>query len=148
MNDDFDLKEQIEKHGWAGIGVFPDEGSENEYPFTYTVGFTGLDHPEVIVGGLPPSLAHSLLWTVYEKIVSGQTFEDGDESDEIIENFTVRFKSLPPDGCPANAARAYYEREELPVLQMVWPDAEGFFPDDARCNPKYAVAQDIEIMRD
>lgn len=141
-------RKMIAEHGWLGVGVMPTEKDKGTFPFTYTVGFTELNHPEVIVLGLPPAQAHHILHNVYSRIMDGEKFADGDKADEIITNFSVSFKALPPDGAPLNMARQYYDMEELPALQLLWPDAEGYFPDDARCNPKFAVAQDIEFARD
>jgi len=141
------IADNIERVGWQAISVFPTE-KEPITPFTYTVGFSEHDgHPEMIVLGLPPTVAHQLLYGLYERVAAGERFADGETDSNVLDGYDVRFQALPPDGVPLNWARMYYGVEELPALQIVWPDREGRFPGEDGCESRYVEIQDIELAK-
>jgi uncharacterized protein DUF4262 len=143
------IMSNIERVGWMAIGVMPTIDDPLHTPFTYSIGCYGHDgHPEFIVLGLNPSLAHVLLDGLCRRVAAGERFADGEADDKVLEGYPVRFKALPPDGTPLNWARNYYGVEELPALQIVWPDKEGRFPGEEGCEPQYVTAQEIEAVRD
>ena len=122
------LDEAIERFGWAAIGVMP-TFEEPCMPFTYTVGLYNFDkHPELIVVGLHPEQAHGMLWGLYERVRKGERFEAGQRDSHVIQNHDVIFQAMPPSGAPLHQAREYFEVDELPALQVVWPDTNGRFP--------------------
>ena len=52
--------EHIDRVGWSVTMVMPTDDDPGT-PFAYTVGLTGHDLPELIIAGLPPRVAHTLL---------------------------------------------------------------------------------------
>ena len=138
----------IEQHGWNCTSVFPTEDSPEDYPlYSYSTGFyEHSQHPELIVLGLPPKIANGMLWNLYRRVEEGEQFADGDQVSEILDGYDVRLRALPPDGRPLNVSRRYYQVDELPTLQVLWPDAEGNFPGEG-CKPEYEALQDIELVR-
>jgi Domain of unknown function (DUF4262) len=136
----------IEEYGWSCIGVFrSEEDPEGFEPFSYSVGFfLHNEHPELIVVGLPNETAHSILWTLYNRISAGERFQAGDSISGVIQGFDVRLRAMPADGRPLNVARSYFELDELPALQVIWPDEDGRFPGEEGCNENYERMQDIE----
>jgi hypothetical protein len=120
------IDEDIIRHGWSTIGVFG-TGEDPIVPFAYSVGFTELDQPEVIVYGLPAEMAHGIIGCVYDAIKAGEQLKDGAELGKILkEPYKVWVRAVPGDGSPANAARARYESVRL--VQIVWPDRVGNYP--------------------
>lgn len=121
------VKQKIEEFGWTGVGVFPTE-EDDICPFTYTVGFTELDQPEVIIYGIPNDQAHMLLWRVYDLLEKGFIFEEGELYEDIFDKeYKATFRAVPGDGIPANVARVIYG-DKVKLLQLVWPDDAGYYP--------------------
>ena len=141
------VRKDIAKYGWSSVGVFPSEDNPVS-PFTYSIGFLEHDHPELIVSGLPPTTAHQIIAGLYHRVKDGARFEAGQLDTEVLEGFEVKFQALPPDGRPLNMTRRFYGRDEVPALQVLWPDREGLFPDDPGCDPRMAVRQDLSFVRD
>lgn len=138
----------IETIGWTTIGVFPGEGDEPTPPFSYSIGFQEHEHPELIVVGLSPNVAHFIIAAFYERVAAGEKFKDGELVEDILDDdYIVKMQALPPDGVPLNMARRYYGTDELPALQVVWPDREGHFPGDEHFNPEYDDVQNLEKIR-
>ena len=67
----------------------------------------------------------------------------GQLDDGVLVGYEVRFKAMPPDGRPLNAARNYFEVDELPALQVLWPDAKGLFPDEEGFEERFVGKQDL-----
>jgi hypothetical protein len=139
------IKKDIEQDGWSTIAVFPTPDDPGVH-FSYSVGFQEHDQPEVIVLGLPPDFAHAIIHSLYDKIVAGEKLEDGQRLDEVIEDYQVLLRAIPPGEAPVNVAKSYYERE-VPALQVLWPDKEGRFPGEEGCKESIAADQDLEQLR-
>lgn len=120
------IDDDIERVGWSAISVFPDE--ENPItPFCYSIGFTELGHPELIVYGLNTERMWAVLDDAYIAIRDGHHFTDGEETDRLCQPpYHFAIVSVPGDGHPANMALAHYG--EIKLLQAVWPDAEHHYP--------------------
>jgi hypothetical protein len=123
-------KANIERVGWAAVGVFPTTHDPPETPhFTYSVGFhETLDLPEVIVFGLGAETGHSLLADVYERGKAGETFEPGVRYDGFLVDYPVEFREVAAPRRPLNMARAHYRPDDFPAMQLCWPDKAGRFP--------------------
>lgn len=123
----------IEQHGFAVRGVFPTEALEHP-PFNYTVGIAktwGL--PELIVSGVNMEVASHLFWSVVDRIKAGNPVQP-DVPIEEIAGVPVVFKRCPKQGLVmermTGAVNIHGDRP-WEVLQLVWPDPQGFFPWDA-----------------
>lgn len=140
------VDEGIDRVGWFAIGVAPTvDDVDPGPPFTYSIGFYNYSqHPEFIIVGLDSHVAHSILYGLFERVRAGERFEDGQLDDKTLEGYNVRFKALPPPGRPLNVARGYFEVDELPALQVVWPDENGIFPDEEGFSEKFAGWQDLK----
>jgi hypothetical protein len=141
----------IERIGWSAIGVFPvaDDPPERRVSYVYSVGFREFDeHPEMIVLGLEFGLGHALLAELFERIHEGERFTDAQVDGEVLKGFDVEFRELAPDGRPLNVARRHYGLDELPALQIVWPDQNGWFPGDDACDERIERAQDLALALD
>lgn len=101
-------------------------------PFCYTTGLHGIGHPELIVLGLPPDPAMSLLNLVahrvtghHEDLIPGQ----------LVPGFRpeVLVEEVPNPGMVVFEANNYYGRPfvaSVPAYQLTWADAQGRFPWD------------------
>jgi len=112
--------------------------------FAYTVGFTELDHPEILICGLRLENCHGILWAIFQKIQAGETFVAG-QTDSSIGNFPVGFRYLPDSAANDFCCQAlfHYERsKKTPTfLQMVIPDNNGRLPWDKGYDHKFMAAQ-------
>ena len=121
---------KIDEWGFTNIAV---SGGGGEPDHTYTAGLFHHDHPEFVIVGAPPQLAHNLLWDLASAVArSGMRFGDG--------TVVHRLASAPmgiitaderPDGLVAVADRLR-QRAGVPgpsdVLQVLFPDPDGVLP--------------------
>jgi hypothetical protein len=120
----------IETCGWHVV-LAPEDG---EGPgFAYTVGlFETFQHPEVIIFGLPLKIMHRTLNCVGELVRGGLTLTPGGASSEVIENYEVRFETVAKRHFRLfGYAMWFYEVDDFPTLQSLWPGASGDFPGDS-----------------
>ncbi|HIE22588.1 MAG TPA: DUF4262 domain-containing protein [Acidimicrobiia bacterium] len=133
------VTEKIRTHGWFIQYVFDGEcfhpgcdgGDSGEPPFAYTVGLFGLDHPELLIFGLPPETASGVLNTLGGRIRNGE---------DLIPGQLITFESWPhriiPEVVPNPGeivleANRFYQRPDeasVPVLQLSYDDLRGRFP--------------------
>ncbi len=134
------LIEAVREHGWFCPSVYSDEDGPG---FSYSVGFwKTLGKPEVIVFGLPPQVAHSVLWQLYRLFQSGLSPQPGKPVEGVLEGYV---SYLMPAGAKANefmlSAAWFYGNQDYPRLQLVWPDPIGAFPWQTDFDPSFAEAQ-------
>jgi hypothetical protein len=128
--DDRDRKllADIAQVGWAVIGVEADKDGPG---FAFSVGlFHTLVHPEVLVMGLRPQIAHRLINDIGEAIREGQRFEGGQQYEGIAAGFPLAFVEMDRRYYREYLGYAgwFYRGPDFPVLQCVWPDKQGVFP--------------------
>lgn len=131
----------VRDHGWAGTAVI----AEPEHPgFSYTTGiWQGINQPELIIFGLPKT-ANAILWDFYRDFNAGRSLDTG-----------VRLPSAFGNDVPAYAfavAKEHYEEylgwslwfydgDDFPCLQIVWPDRNMRFPWEAGFEPDFVGLQ-------
>lgn len=133
------VEANVTRGGWHATGVFG--GGE---VFLYTTGLTGGGHPELVIAGLPPETAHSVLAAAIGMIRDGTPLAPGADYEGIAAGFPVRFRPVDQGRCrhPLSVTTRFYGRQ-VPALQLVWPDPRGRFPGESGCDPKMAAMQDI-----
>lgn len=123
------LNDKIDESGWIVTGV-PGLAM-------YTVGLMDLHgHPEVAIHGLSPHQAYHVLYSVKTFIENGGELTAGRDHKGILEtaqNPEIEVRSITVD--PSNFedwfGQAYaYHREDLEMVQILWPDTEWKFPGD------------------
>ena len=139
------IARSIATHGFGVLAVGP---GEEEPPFSYTIGFAQTyGHAEVMVAGLPPVLAHTLLSAVGRLVKQGSILADWSTSTEIIKAHPVVFRRLSADAAVQNFPYAASNWQEdvlgrpLEICKMVLPDPEGLFPWDSACSPAFSAVQ-------
>lgn len=114
--------------------------------FSYSVGlFHTLEHPEIVIIGLSQHIGHKLINDVGEKVLGGSRFEDGMISSELLKGYDCTFKEVPLHVYEEYFGRAidFYESENFPVLQLVYPDREGRWPWDVAANEGFRLGQPV-----
>lgn len=127
------IQQAVEQFGWAVQSI---DESRSEPAFSYTIGLhKSFQHPELIVFGLPHEAAQRLLNIVGERIRAGTRFEQGVAYADLVHGHDVRFRAAEdPKSLHEHVGYAlwYYQGEPFELLQVVWPDAKGAFPDAAQ----------------
>jgi Domain of unknown function (DUF4262) len=125
---DAQMRADIATYGWHVIKVYEDD----EGPaFAFTIGlFQRFGHPELIVFGLPPDTMHLMLNGAGENVRAGRPYAAGLNYDDILEGYSCTFRPVPRRHYEAylGSARWYYEGDDFPVLQLIWPDREHRYP--------------------
>jgi Domain of unknown function (DUF4262) len=122
------LLDDVQKFGWHCMNVFGDEEHE---PFSYTVGlFHTYGHPELLIYGLPREVAHSVLSIAAEAAARGSAINLAEPTDQLLEDYSCVFVPVPITEYPEHVgfARWYYDGDNFPVQQVVWPSKTGLFP--------------------
>lgn len=136
------IREKIRHHGWAGMGILD---SPTTPFFLYTIGLTETwNHKELLIVGLNPEISLSVIKNAVDLIAEGTKFTEDKEYTAIFEKYNTRFRTIDPNSCLYRFpfSDAYYG-EEVPRLQMLWPDADGYFPDDLQCDIATAAVQQV-----
>jgi hypothetical protein len=119
----------IREHGWFNTHVFD---HHDKFPdFSYSTGFfSSLGFPEIIVFSLPKDVSHSILWDIYRDIQSDRKPPTGIKTGQILGNAEAILLPVSQSQYREHLgwSRWFYEGNNFPCLQLVWPDREGIFP--------------------
>lgn len=116
------LNNIIDRTGWLVTGV-PSAA-------VYSVGLIDMhDHPELVINGLDVNSAYAIIANAQKMMSDGTKFEVGGTY-KILE-LPVKISAVDPSNfhdwfCMAQQ----YHGSELRMLQILWPDRNGRFPDD------------------
>ncbi len=120
-------------------------------PWSYSIGFHERAHPEIVVFGCEPDRAVTMLNWVRRRELTERPVSDG--AIILLDGNWVRFDRLPADWItgrddPMGTWFAHYgvgvDHVEPPsVMQLVWADEAGRFPDEDGCDPDVVAAQPL-----
>jgi hypothetical protein len=122
------LLNSIEEIGWHVLKIMADDEGPG---FVYSVGlFKTFGHPEIIIIGLSPDLAHVLINNIGEDIRTGKHYNSGEFYDNIVTGFDCAFLQVPKMVYRDYFGYAlwYYEETAFPVVQCIYPTTKGYFP--------------------
>lgn len=128
------LEPLIDKHGFAGLMI---QGDTPEDSFTYSVGLTDQQWPEMVVMMNNPQIALTILnSTIYKLLGSERRPVDGMVVTEAL-TVPVRLRELSSTavlghfkGALRRANNQGKPNEAVSGFQILWPDADGRFPDE------------------
>jgi hypothetical protein len=138
----------IETAGWAIEPVGPRTDVDPPVPgYSYTIGFpTAFGFPEVIVFGLTPVAARGLFDLVADMLRGGTEIPAGVELVGLFDN-DLRCVFAPVDvdewGALTGTATAWYRGAPYDVVQLLWPDRNGFLPTEAGFDQRVRAAQPV-----
>ena len=146
--DDQRIIDNVRDFGWHLVGVEADEEGPG---FVYSVGlYQTFQHPEVVLFGLRDvSTMAEIVNAIGEEVRRGASWEDWIESDQFLGDYLCIFRKVPREhyreyfGC----ALWYYEHDDFPVLQCVWPDRAQQFPWNDHCAPEVRKRQPVLAER-
>ena len=138
----------IETAGWAIEPVPPRTDTDPPVPgYAYTIGFPeAFGFPEVLIFGLTPVAARGILGLVADALRGGTEIPLGDELIGLLDN-ELRCVFAPIDseswGQLFTTATAWHRGTPFTVVQLLWPDRNGFLPYETGFDQKVAHAQPV-----
>jgi len=136
-----DVVRAVEEQGYWIAAIDDARGS-----FAYTVGLTRtFRHPEIIVYGLPPDTMLALLGACCEAIRAGARFTPGIRTSSVLANHDVEFRAVlqPQNVRQCGYSVWFHGGDWFPLLQCVWPDKHGRFPNDPKAPAWLKKAQPL-----
>lgn len=137
------LLEHVDEFGWSVIGR---EADSLGPAYAYTVGlWETLQHPEIVVVGLDSEQAMALLNRMGDAIKVGQRFEPGQSLDGYVARYALKFVAVHPANVAAAFGYAswYYGNDGTPMIQCLWPDAVGRYPDEEKFDDRFRDRQPL-----
>jgi hypothetical protein len=122
------LLANVKDPGWHVMGVMESEAAP---AFAYTIGlYYNYRHPEIIAFGLDVQLLWQIINVIGDKVKKGEKFENEHEAEGILAGYRVFFRNVEKRHYRDHLgyARWFYEGDEFPVRQCVWPDKTHRFP--------------------
>lgn len=113
----------------AAVGSLPED-----IPFAYTIGvWLTLNHAEIILVGAWSSW-HGILGKVVELIKQGRRFEPGEQTDDVLDDYPVRFGAVSKRNRVELLTFADWasHRRGFEAVQLILPDGNTHWPDDAQ----------------
>ena len=138
----------IETDGWALEPVAPDTETDPPTPsYAYTIGVPGLvGFPEIAVFGLTPVAAKGLLGLVVDACRGGTEIPSGVELLGLLDN-DLRCLFAPVDvdeyGAFFRTAQSWYRGEPFDMVQLLYPDRNGFMPYEPGFDQRLRFAQPL-----
>jgi Domain of unknown function (DUF4262) len=138
----------IEADGYALEVVAPDPQSDPpQAGYSYTINFSEhVGFPDVTVFGLTPVAARGLLGLVRDTLAAGTDIPIGAEVVGLLDN-ELRCCFAPVDlvewGSLFATAQAWYRGGEFALVQLVYPDRNGFMPYEAGFDHRLRFAQPV-----
>ncbi|WP_345483334.1 DUF4262 domain-containing protein [Planotetraspora phitsanulokensis] len=126
--------EHVQTRGWS-VWMIPED--DVGPGFSYTVGlWHTYRSPELAMFGLDVHLMHELLNRLGDGIAAGEFVAAEQERRDLIERYPVVLKQVDMRWYREYFGRAiaFYRRPPFPILQVLWPDADGRF----LWHPEYA----------
>ncbi|WP_299958101.1 DUF4262 domain-containing protein [uncultured Modestobacter sp.] len=127
-----DLRRVIDRFGWAvlhGGGTSPADPR-----YSYTVGLSAWQHPEVIVVGLPFPAGEKYLNLVGEAVRAGARFGPGVSTTALTDPDSPVVFLTVEDTTRLSVAEQF--SGSVDALQLIWPDSTGLLPwQDGHRNP-------------
>lgn len=136
----------IETNGYAVEPVAARPEADPPTPgYTYTIGVPDLvGFPDVAVFGLTPAAANGLLGLVVDACRGGTEIPLDCELVGLLDNeLRCRFAPVERRGELFEVADAWYRGEAPPIVQLIYPDRNGFLPYEAGYEQRMRFAQPV-----
>ena len=115
-------------------------------PYSYTIGlFHSYGHPELIIFGLRAETAHQILAIAANAAKAGTPIDLSQPSDALLNNYTCCFIRVPVTEYYEHVGycRWYYQGNDFPLYQVVWPSRAGLFPWHPDVTSKFRALQPV-----
>lgn len=128
------IRHHVKETGWA-VQLVEDDDADDDLPeFAYTVGlYRNYRQPEIIMFGLQLATMHEILNICGERVKAGEALPLDAPVEGVLDGHRVRFRSVRDrESYDEHLGYAiwFYGARDFPVVQLIWPDKVGRFPDD------------------
>jgi hypothetical protein len=122
------LLDNVLKHGWHVTAVGRGDGPGHP-SFAYTVGLTHrVNHPELLISGLPISLMGRVLNDVGDRVLEGHRFTSGMAIEGALTHVPLLCEEVEPEALGVTVKfSSWFHRRPVRAIQLVWPDTAGRF---------------------
>lgn len=137
--------ETIIEHGHQVIGVFApgdETGDEDDFvPFSYTVGRSMKDRPELLITGPLPIGMQGVILNDLAAYDDEHLLRPGTDlaPNTILRGMPVRIVAADPVAAEMNQALHLFG-DDITALQMLWPDKHGRLPGD----PGFEIPEGVQ----
>lgn len=135
--------DDIGKYGWHCLNIL---GEGSLPPWTFTIGlFQTWKHPELILFGLKRETAHAILNIIATGLAEDRRIDLSLPTDELIESGSCVFVEVGQSQYREHVgfARWYYQGDDFPLYQIVWPSKDGYFPWNAKASDSFRDWQPV-----
>jgi hypothetical protein len=137
-----EAREKLETMDWLVQGVGAGIGSPT---FAYSVGLSSkFGHPEIAIVGFDPELSRKIINEAGELVRDhGVDFRSPMLSAGIVQKYDVAFRPVMAASSreKCGAGKAILNRSDYPLVQLFFPDPDGFFPWQRKCDKRFAKIQ-------
>ena len=121
----------VREHGWHIIKV-PERGSTPGWAFSIGLHHS-YQHAEVMLFGLPLDAMQAIINNLGSDVARGARYPAATESNQVLEGYRCAFRAVHPRwyGPFLGYATWFYQGDDFPVVQCLWPDKQGHLPDSA-----------------
>ena len=138
----------IETNGWALEPVTPRPDTDPPTPaYAYTIGVPALvGFPEIAVFGLTPVASNGLITLVLDALQGGTEIPLGIELVGLLDNdLRCMFAQVDTDAAAGTFATldAWYRGQSYAVVQLLYPDRNGFMPYETGYEQRLRYAQPV-----
>ncbi|WP_327210233.1 DUF4262 domain-containing protein [Rhizobium leguminosarum] len=137
-----DAREKLETMDWLVQGVGADAATPT---FSYSVGLSRkYGHPEIAIVGFDPELCRQIINEAGNLVRDhGADFRTPLLSAGIVQQYDVAFRPVASASSreKCRAGKAILDIADYPLVQLFFPDPQGFFPWQRRCDRRYAKIQ-------
>ena len=142
------IRWMIETHGWALETIAADPSTEPPTAAcAYSIGMrAAVDFPDVVIFGLAPAAAKGLVTLVADACRGGTAIPLGPELLGLLDNdLRCVFAPIEPAIAAERFATAvsWFKGEPLDMVQLLYPDRNGFLPYEAGFDQRLRLAQPI-----
>ena len=138
----------IETAGWALEPVLANSTTHPATPgYSYTIGLPALTgFAEIVIFGLTPVAASGLLGLVVDLLRGGTQIPIGVELLGVLDN-DLRCVFAPVEPITSAhyfaTAHAWYRGQPFEMVQLIWPDRNGFLPTEVGFAQNMRLAQPV-----
>jgi hypothetical protein len=138
----------IETNGWALEPVTPRADTDPPTPaYAYTIGVSELvGFPEIAVFGLTPVASNGLITLVVDALRGGTEIPLGIELIGLLDNdLRCMFAQVDTEAAAGTFATldAWYRGQPYAVVQLLYPDRNGFMPYELGYDQRMKFAQPV-----
>lgn len=137
------VRADIAAVGWHVVLVPPDERTAG---WAHTIGLLErFGHPELLVFGPDLERIGPLLNAVAARVRAGARLEAGSRLEDVLQGLPLAIRGVAPRWIQTFLGNAAWHagREDLPALQIVWPDPGGRFPWEPGCDAAWREEQPL-----